>query len=171
MMSSGEMRRGRISLAMLGVLLVPAVTLAGGKLPMARHLATPPYVSASTRAELDARMGRHAEVMSNLVRAVVLLDRPTVRVLASRIADEEVIAHADTPAPERTPLNLPPEFSEEQTALTAAARELALAAAGDSGDDQLLAQRFAAVTTTCVGCHSVYLHGHPDPERLGPRPK
>jgi hypothetical protein len=170
MMTSAEMRPGRIIVAMLGVLLVPAITFAGGKLPMARHLATPPYVTANTRAELDARMGRHAEVMSNLVRAVVLLDRPTVRVLASRIADEEVIAHADKSAPERMPLNLPPEFSGEQTALTAAARELALAAA-DSGDDQLLAQRFAAVTTTCVGCHSVYLHGHPDPERPGPRPK
>lgn len=115
-------------------------------------------------------MGRHAEVVSNLVRAVVLLDRPTIRVLANRIADEEVIAGADKSASERLPLNLPPEFLGEQTALATAARELAGAAA-DSGNDQALAQRFGAVTTTCVGCHSVYLHGQPVPQPLAPGSK
>jgi hypothetical protein len=27
---------------------------------------------------------------------------------------------------------------------------------------QLLAERFAAVTRTCVTCHSAYLHGRPE---------
>ena len=155
--------------ATLGLLLVPAIGLSGERLPMAQHLSAPEHVTAETRAELDARMGRHAEVMSNLVRAVVLLDRPTIRVLASRIADEEVIAHTDKSAPERL-LNLPPEFLGEQTALATASRALAVSAA-DRGDDQILAQRFAEVTTTCVGCHSVYLHGRPDPRPFGPRGK
>ncbi len=112
-------------------------------------------------------MSRHGEVMSNLVRAVVLLDRPTTRVLAGRISDEEVIAHSNKSGSARLPLNLPPEFLGEQTALTSAARALALAAT-DRGDDQLLARRFAELTTTCVGCHSVYLHGRPDPRPFGP---
>lgn len=160
----------RTVFATLGLLLVPVVGVASDKLPMAQHLAAPEHVAADTRSELAARMSRHSEVMSNLVRAVVLLDRPTIRVLANRIADEEVIAHADKSAPERPPLNLPSEFLGEQTALATAARQLAGAAA-DRGDDQLLAQRFAEVTTTCVGCHSVYLHGRPDPRPLGPRGK
>jgi mono/diheme cytochrome c family protein len=163
-------RTERTVVAALALVLVPAVVLAASKLPMAQHLAAPEHVTANTRAELDARMGRHAEIMSNLVRAVVLLDRPTIRALASRIADEEIIAHTDKTAPERLPLELPREFLGEQTALATAARALAVAAA-DRGDDQLLAQRFSAVTTTCVGCHSVYLHGRPEPRPLGPRGK
>jgi hypothetical protein len=158
----------RIVFTILGLALIPAIGRGGERLPMAQHLAPPEHVSEDTRAELAARMGRHAEVMSNLVRAVVLLDRPTIQVLATRIADEEVVAHADKSAPE--PLNLPPEFLRQQTTLTSAARELAVVAAS-GGDDQRLAQRFAAVTTTCVGCHSVYLHGRPDPRPLGPRGK
>jgi cytochrome c553 len=161
-------RRG--ALTALVLLAVPGTGLGGDKLPMARHLAVPDHVTADTRAQLAGRMTRHADVMSNLVRAVVLLDRPTIRVLASRIADEEVIAQGDRTTPDRPPLNVPAEFLGEQTALATAARQLA-AAAVDRGDDQLLAQRFAEVTTTCVGCHSVYLHGRPDPRPLGPPEK
>jgi len=69
-----------------------------------------------TRAELGARMGRHAETMSTLIRSVVLLDRPTIRALASRMADEEIIARANSNrgVVERRKLNLPQEFFAEQ---------------------------------------------------------
>ena len=40
----------------------------------------------------------------------------------------------------------------------AAVRELVLVAATRSNDD-VLADRFAAVTRRCVSCHSGYLHG------------
>jgi cytochrome c553 len=161
-----RVKGGRTVFIALVLLAVPGTGLGGDKLPMARHLAVPDHVTADTRAQLAARMSRHADVMSNLVRAVVLLDRPTIRVLASRIADEEVIAQGDRSMPERPPLNVPPEFVAEQTALATAARQLA-AVAVDRGDDQLLAQRFAEVTTTCVRCHSVYLHGRPEARPLG----
>jgi mono/diheme cytochrome c family protein len=108
-------------------------------------------------------MARHGAVMSNLVRAVVLLDRPTVRVLAGRIADEEVVAHSARSPHAPAPLSLPREFFVEQTKLAGAARDLAVAAA-DGADDHVLAERFAAVTGTCVGCHSSYLHGRPAPD-------
>ena len=152
-------------------LVIPAIGLAGDKLPAAQHLGVPEHVAPQTRAELAARMGRHAEVMSNLVRAVVLLDRPTVRNLATRIADEEIVAQSGQPAPEPGPLTLPRQFFGAQTQLTTAARDLAAAAAADRGDDQILAQRFAAVTTTCVACHSIYLHGQIDARPLGSPPR
>ena len=104
-------------------------------------------------------MGQHAVTMENLVRAVVLLDRPTIRVLATRIADEEVVAKVGEGPEKGTPL-LPPKFFAEQNALAVAARQLA-AAAVEGGDDALLAERFAAVTRTCVSCHSTYLHDRP----------
>jgi len=114
-------------------------------------------------------MGRHGETMSNLVRSVVLLDRPTIRMLSGRIADEETIARSGTSVRERRRLLLPPEFFAEQTTLAVAARELAVAA--DTGDDRTLADRFSALTHTCVSCHSVYLHGRPDPRPFGPKAK
>lgn len=115
--------------------------------------------------------------MQNLVRAVVLLDRPTIRTLAGNIADEEIAAGtwADIKGNKRLPL--PNEFYVEQDALRVSARELA-AAALQGGDDNALGDRFATLTRTCVACHSVYLHGglqpqsspdHPSPTLL-PKP-
>ena len=147
---------------------LPGTGAAGHEPPAAQRLRTPDHLTSETKAELDSRMGQHGETMSNLLRSVVLLDRPRIRVLAGRIADEEVIARTSASMPERKPLALPKEFSAEQTKLSVAARELAVAA-NDGVDDRGLAERFAAVTSTCVTCHSVYLHGRPDPRPFGPK--
>jgi hypothetical protein len=122
-----------------------------------KGLPAPEHVSVDAQNELRARMGRHGSTMSQLLRAVVLLDRPTVRVLAGRIADDDLIASLA----ERRRLPLPKELFLEQSALSAAARDLA-AAAVDGSDDRVLADRFSAVTRTCVTCHSGYLHGRPE---------
>jgi hypothetical protein len=106
--------------------------------------------------------------MSNLIRAVVLLDRPTIRTLAGRIADEEVVARSSTPIRERRRLILPPEYFAQQTALDGVARALAAAAINGS-DDQELATQFSALTRTCMGCHGVYLHGRPDTQPFAPK--
>jgi hypothetical protein len=126
----------------------------------AQRLPAPDHLSPQLRTELQARMARHGETMSSLVRSVVLLDRPTIRVLAGRIADEEVIARAGGAGETKRP-PLPREFFAAQDDLSASARELA-AAAKQGGDDKLIAERFAAVTRTCVTCHSAYLHGRPE---------
>jgi hypothetical protein len=133
--------------------------------PPAQGLPAPDHVSQQTRSEIKARMARHGETMSNLVRSVVLLDRRTIRVLAGRIADEEIIARTDAKGEKKRPL-LPPAFFAAQDELSASARQLAIAAK-DGGDDKLVAERFAAVTRTCVTCHSAYLHGRPE---TGPPP-
>jgi hypothetical protein len=144
----------------------PAVAAPKPSVP-ARRLPAPEHVSTEARQQVKARMGQHALTMENLVRAVVLLDRPTVRVLATRIADEEIIARAASNRDKQPPL--PPNFFAEQDELAAAARQLA-AAAVDGGDDNVMADRFAAVTRTCVGCHSSYLHGRPDAQPAEARP-
>lgn len=164
------MKRLAISAAFL-VLLAVAGARATGEAPApAQRLPAPEHVSPEARAELGARMGRHAETMSNLIRSVVLLDRPTIRALASRIADDEAIARTNRAVLEKRKLILPPEFFVEQGALDAAARELAAVAAGNGNDDEL-ADRFSALTRTCIGCHSVYLHGRPAPRPFGSRAK
>jgi hypothetical protein len=150
-------------LAMLLILVAaPSSEPGSGAAAGIRGLPTPEHVSPGTRGELKARMGQHGATMSELVRAVVLLDRPTVRVLAGRIADEEMIAHASGAVRERHPLLLPPEVFQQQSGLSQVARELAATAAEGGGDDRALADRFSALARTCVSCHSVYLHGRPD---------
>ena len=154
----------------LAALLLVAVAHAASDAPVAaQRLPAPEHVTPDARAEVKARMARHGETMSNLVRAVVLLDRPTIRILATRIADEEVIARVGS-AREQQRLALPREFFAAQDELSAGARQLAAAAVA-GGDDKILAERFATVTRTCVTCHSAYLHGRPDIGALAPKAK
>jgi cytochrome c556 len=143
------------------LLSVPAAGLAVGARDDKPQAPIAERVSTETRAKLSARMGRHGRVMEQLVRSVVLLDRPAIRTLAERIADEETIALAETPVSERKRLALSAEFTAEQTQLHAVARQLAAAAVTGS-DDVELADRFSALTRTCVSCHSVYMHGRSD---------
>jgi hypothetical protein len=124
------------------------------------HLLPPENVAASTRADLRERMSRHGNSMSSLVRAVVLLDRPTVKTMAQRIADEELLARGESAGFDPWRPLLPKDFFVEQDALRAAAHELAQAAAQDEPDG-VLADRFGALTRTCVRCHSSYLHDLP----------
>ena len=129
--------------------------------PPAVRLPVPEHLSAATRSEVRGRMGRHGNTMSNLVRALVLLDRPTIANLALRIADEEVIARAEGGGPDKLKALLPKEFFTEEGALQRSARDLA-AAANNKESDSVMAERFAAVAKTCVSCHSVYLHARSD---------
>jgi cytochrome c556 len=92
---------------------------------------------------------------------VILLDRPTITVLAQRIADEEVVARVEASGSKKWDARLPKGFFTEQETLRAAARDLATSAA-HGGADNVMADRFATVARTCVACHSVYLHGRVD---------
>lgn len=107
-------------------------------------------------------MGRHGNTMSNLVRALVLLDRPTIRTLAGRIADEEVVARVEASSGGPKKLELPAQYLAEQDHLRTVAQQLAAATLEPDRDaDLALADRFATLAHTCVACHSVYLYGRP----------
>ena len=151
------MRSILVSVSLLVLVSVPGVAAtpkpAAPAPTPARRLPAPEDVSARARQALKARMGQHATATQNLVRAVVLLDWPTIQVLAERIAGEQTFTPSATWQP-----NIPPQDFSEGEAYATAARELALAAATRS-NDEVLADRFAALTRRCVSCHSGYLHG------------
>jgi len=150
----------RITLVVCVLGLAGLSQATGGQKGPLLHLLPPENVAASTRADLRARMDRHGNSMSTLVRAVVLLDRPTVSAIARRIADEELLARAGSQGLDRWRPLLPKEFFIEQDALRSSARELVEAAAqGES--DGVLADRFGALTRTCVRCHGAYMHDLP----------
>lgn len=136
----------------------------GPSRPPAVRLPAPENLTMATRDEVRGRMTRHGNTMSSLVRALVLLDRPTIATLAGRIADEEVVSRIEDGGPDKLKRLLPKEFFTEQDTLQNSARELAASAAhGDT--DGVMADRFATVAKTCVACHSVYLHGRPGDRR------
>jgi hypothetical protein len=124
------------------------------------HLLPPENVAASTRSELRGRMARHGNTMSTLVKAVVLIDRPTITTMAQRIADEELLARAESKGFDPWRPLLPKGFFIEQEALRTTARSLAQAAA-QGEPDPVLAERFGTLTATCVRCHGAYLHDLP----------
>jgi len=167
--SIGPMHRSAIAGALAALLSVAGAVAAPKPPAPAQRLAAPEHLDPKARQEIKARMGQHATTMQNLVRTVVLLDRPTIRVMAARIADEEVVARTGAKGDKQAPA-LPAKFFAEQDALATAARQLA-AAAVDGGDDKTLAERFAALTRTCVGCHSTYLHDRPEAPAADPRAK
>jgi hypothetical protein len=162
---SGALLIGAVAAAPLGL-----ADAAGATAAPLRRLPAPQNVSAQMQLEIKGRMARHDASMSNLVTAVVLLDRPTIRTLAGRIADEEIVARVGSAQRGSKQAALPSEFWKEQDALRAAAQALAVAAL-PGGEDKVLADRFAAVTRTCVACHSAYLHGQVDPPSLQAPPK
>lgn len=162
------MRGSRSSpvMALVGLSVAASLSAALAAEPRAnRPLPPPEYLSPDARAELRARMGRHAVTLSSLVQAVVLLDRPAIRTLAGRIAEEETLARLNAPTKSGKPLPLPAQFFAELDALRETAGDLAAAAGQPRAgreEDRELADRFAALARTCVGCHSVYLHGGPE---------
>lgn len=149
------MRSILVSISLLVLVSVPGVaaTPRPAAPAPARRLAAPEDVPPRARQALKARMGQHATSMQNLVRAVVLLDQPTIQILANGIAGAQTFALSAT-----EDLGIPPQIFSEGEAFAAAARELAFAAATRSNDD-VLADRFAVLTRRCVSCHSGYLHG------------
>jgi len=125
------------------------------KVPL-RRLPAPEKADPSARAAIRDRMARHGNTMTNLMKAVVLLDRTTISTLALRIADEEVVARAEGGATEKLRAQLPKAFLDEQDQLRNSARALAKAVSQFETDTEL-ADRFGTLARNCVTCHSVYL--------------
>jgi hypothetical protein len=162
-----SMPRSQVSRILTAVAFLGATAFGVGRIALAvkvkpplEHLLPPENVAATTRSELRGRMTRHANTMSTLVRAVVLLDRPTMSTMAQRIADEELLARAEPNGLEMWRPLLPKGFFVEQETLRTTARALAEAAARGE-PDATLAQHFGALTATCVRCHGSYLHDPP----------
>lgn len=87
--------------------------------------------------------------MSALVQAIAVLDPSAIMALTRPIL---IRNRAGDPI-------LPRAFFVEEVALSTITRQLASAA--KRGDDEGVADRFAALARTCVDCHSGYVHGQP----------
>jgi hypothetical protein len=124
------------------------------------ELAAPADLPPAVHAVLEKRMERHAAQMGELVSRLVVLDFDGAARVAGALYDEPTIARPL--APDDLNQLLPDRFFALQDELKNQARWLVTAAA--RRDPARLAEEFGKLTTTCVLCHSVYLH-----ERRAPK--
>jgi hypothetical protein len=122
-------------------------------------LPEPEHIPKDARDRIRSRMSRHAAEMSSLLRAIAVLDRPAILASARYLADHEILSAQSGPANDTCRPMLPGAFFVEEIAFSTIARQVVMAT--EHGNDDGIADRFAALARTCVACHSSYLHGRP----------
>ncbi len=120
------------------------------------QLETPDYMPEVARTLIRQRMARHGGDMTDLVLAVTLLQRQSVRELSQRIANEPKWSRPVAGGADDLNAALPERFFVLQDELKHRAQLLDAAAA--KKDDAALAAEFGRLAATCVGCHSAYLY-------------
>jgi hypothetical protein len=138
----------------LALLLRPK-PIAHDELPASASM--PPAV----RQVVRSKMGRHEAQMQALVSRVVMLDDDGIARTAGEIFDEPALARP-LAGDELNGL-IPERFFALQDELRARARRLV--AASGRHDRDAVAEEFAALAKSCVGCHQVFVHG--DAMRIG----
>jgi hypothetical protein len=141
------------SLALAGVVgtVIFLRPIPAGKGELARPTAIPPAMLDVIRT----KMGRHDAQMKALFERVILLDDDGVARAAGEIFDEPSLARPIT----GDELNgvLPERFFVLQDQLRRRARQLVVASGRH--DRTAVANEFAELSKTCLGCHEVYLSG------------
>jgi cytochrome c556 len=129
---------------------------AGGTAPPPAANALPgDKLSEPSRRAIGQRMRHHAEDLTDLLKAVLLLDHDGVEERARALAEAPKLSQ---PAPgEIDTLNasIPKRFFELQNDFVKKAK--ALGQTAKQHDDVKMGKAFGQLTEACVACHSVYL--------------
>lgn len=113
---------------------------------------------------LEARMRRHGPRMTELLRAVIILDWDGVQRTSEQLAEEPSIAAPLSGDQDSLNAQLPPSFFVRQQALYKALRELSDAGAHESDHEVKVA--FNGVASACLDCHAAYLPSTHQPRVL-----
>jgi len=114
----------------------------------------PEPLSPTARAILKDRMASHAQEMSGLVSAIMLLQYSDVVTRADRIAADVNLSRPITNDATELNASLPEKFFVRQDELKAAAH--ALANAGRTANPYLVAEAYGKLSENCVRCHADY---------------
>lgn len=124
--------------------------------PVARdELPSSPTMPPAVRQIVRSKMGRHDAQMKALMTRVVLLDDDGVARVAGEIFDEPALARPI--AGDELNGLIPERFFALQDDFRAHARQLVITSA--QHDRAAIANEFAALARSCVGCHAVFVHG------------
>lgn len=121
------------------------------------RLEPPAELPGSARALLRTRMAAHAQDMSDLVSAIMILRYPEIEERANAIATEARFARPQTNDATELNASLPPAFFDRERALRTQAA--ALAKAAHEQDAFAVADTYGHLSETCVSCHAVYRAG------------
>jgi cytochrome c556 len=127
----------------------------GGSAPAASGATQTDPLSQAARAAISQRMTGHANQLSQLLKAVLVLDREAVQEYANAIHDSTTLGR---PVPgENDTLNssIPKRFFDLQDQLAKNAKTLSEAARRH--DDVQMGTAFGQLTATCVACHAAYM--------------
>ncbi len=122
-----------------------------------RSLPQPQHLSPTVRAVVAERMERHAFEMSNLMWAVLFLDRPIAAEIADTIVSEPRLARPLTKDASELNSALPEHFFALQDTLVQSARNLARVARAPDQDGAALSKAYGELTAVCVSCHAIFI--------------
>ena len=132
--------------------------LAKAVLPPERSVSQQPaYLPSIARAILKNRMASHAQNMSDLVSAIMVLDYLRIQEGALTIASDASLARPLTDDATELASALPETFFVLQDQLRVEARALSVAAG--TKDAFKVADAYGRLSETCVKCHGVYRKG------------
>lgn len=122
-----------------------------------KRLRPPETLSPAARALLHTRMAAHAQDMSDLTSAIMILQYPDIKEHARRIRDDAAFSRPLTD--DATELNsaLPEKFFLYQDSLRLEAKVLEEAADRQNAFD--VADSYGRLSQVCVRCHAVYRDG------------
>lgn len=122
-----------------------------------QRLEPPDYLPEGARLVLKTLMSSHAQNMSQLMSAIMVLDYPRIHEGAEAVASDASMSRPVTS--DATELNslLPPEFFRQQDALRESAHALADSAKRQSAYG--VAEAYGQLAGTCVRCHYIYRAG------------
>jgi cytochrome c556 len=114
----------------------------------------PEPLSQSAKALLKERMASHAEDMSQLVSAILLVEYSEISKLAGKIASDVNLSRPTSNDATQLDASIPERFFVRQDDLKAAAQ--VLANAGRTANPNQVADAYGKLSETCVRCHADY---------------
>ena len=111
---------------------------------------------------LRAKMRNHGDDIENLLWAAIMLDYESTAEIADRMADQPTLARAGAGQEDTINAQLPEEFFELQSQLTASIGSLRSAAR--ARHEGAIASEYSKIATTCIKCHGLYLRFPYPPE-------
>jgi cytochrome c556 len=114
----------------------------------------PEPLSPTARALLKERMASHAQDMSQLVSAIMLLQYSEIITRADKIAGDVNLSRPISNDATELNASIPEKFFVRQDDLKAAAHNLATA--GRTGNPYLVAESYGKLSENCVRCHADY---------------
>jgi cytochrome c556 len=114
----------------------------------------PEPLSLAARTLLQDRMSSHAQDMSQLVAAIMLLEYSDIITRADKIASDVNLSRPTSNDATELNASLPEKFFVRQDDLKSAAH--VLANAGRTANPYQVAKAYGGLSETCVRCHADY---------------